>query len=202
MSSTTNKNIVVKFSAELDKFNSDMKKLTSNIKDTQKQFEGFTQAGDMLTGLGQKFLPLTVAITGVGVASTNVAMQFEAGMKEVSAISGATGKDLERLEDIATEMGKSTKFSSIEASEGLKYFAMAGYDVDSMISALPSTLALAVAGNTDLAETCDIVSDAMSGMQMEAHRTGEFADIMASTVTSSNTSISLMGECFAHLKAS
>lgn len=194
MSSTTNKNIVVKFSAELDKFNSDMKKLTSNIKDTQKQFEGFTQAGEMLTGLGQKFLPLTVAITGVGVASTNVAMQFEAGMKEVSAISGATGKDLERLEDIATEMGKSTKFSSIEASEGLKYFAMAGYDVDSMISALPSTLALAVAGNTDLAETCDIVSDAMSGMQMEAHRTGEFADIMASTVTSSNTSISLMGE--------
>lgn len=69
-----------------------------------------------------------------------------------------------------------------------------GYDVNSMVSALPSTLALAVAGNTDLAETCDIVSDAMSGMQMEAHRTGEFADIMAATVSSSNTSISLMGE--------
>ena len=69
-----------------------------------------------------------------------------------------------------------------------------GYSVDDMVSALPATLSLAIAGNTSLAETCDIVSDAMTGMQMSSKRTGEFADIMASTTSSANTNISLMGE--------
>ena len=192
--STTTRNIKVKISAEIDAFNSGMKNLSSKIKDAQKEFEGLSKAGEAMTGLGKKLMPVTVAIGGIGTVSAKTAMDFQAGMNEVSAISGATGKDLEKLEKVAIDMGKSTKFSSIEASEGLKYFAMAGYSVDSMVSALPATLALATAGNTSLAETCDIVSDAMTGMQMSSKRTGEFADIMASTTSSANTSISLMGE--------
>ena len=122
---STTKQITVKINAEINQFNSEMKKMTKEIEKVQKDLSGFTQAGDMISGLGKKFLPLTAAITGVGVASTNIAMEFQAGMNEVSAISGATGKDLEKLENIATEMGRKTKYSSIEASEGLKYFAMA-----------------------------------------------------------------------------
>lgn len=156
--STTTKNIKVKISAEIDQFNKSMKDLQKNLQDAGKQFSGITTAGESITNLGKKFLPVTAGVAAIGVASAKTAMDFEAGMKEVSAISGATGKDLERLEKVAIDMGKSTKFSSIESAEGLKYFAMAGYDTNAMISALPATLALATAGNTDLALTCDIVS--------------------------------------------
>ena len=192
--STTTKNIKVKISAEIDAFNKSMKDLSGKLQDASKEFSGLTKAGESITNLGKKFLPVTAGVAAIGAASAKTAMDFEAGMKEVSAISGATGKDLEKLEKVAIEMGKSTKFSSLESAEGLKYFAMAGYDVNSMVSALPATLALATAGNTSLAETCDIVSDAMTGMQMSSKRTGEFADIMAATTTSANTNISLMGE--------
>ena len=193
-STTTTRNIKVKISAEIDAFNKSMKDLSGKIKDAQKEFEGLSKAGEAMTGLGKKLMPVTVAIGGIATVSAKTAMDFEAGMKEVSAISNATGKDLEKLEKVAIDMGKSTKFSSIEASEGLKYFAMAGYSVDDMVSALPATLALATAGNTSLAETCDIVSDAMTGMGMSAKETSTFADIMASTTSSANTNISLMGE--------
>ena len=79
---------------------------------------------------------------------------------------------------------------------------MAGWKTQDMIEGLPGILNLASAGGTDLALTSDIVSDGLTALGMSAKDTGKFVDIMASTVSNSNTSIELMGECFAHLKAS
>ena len=123
-----------------------------------------------------------------------VAGDFEAGMSEVSAITGATGKDMQALEKQAKTLGATTKFSARDAAEGMKYFGMAGYDTNQIMSALPSTLNLAAAGNVDLGIACDIVSDAMTGLGMSANETTKFTDIMAATITNSNTSVELMGE--------
>ena len=71
---------------------------------------------------------------------------------------------------------------------------MAGYSVDKIMSATGSTLAIDAAGNTDLALTCDIVSDAMTGLKLSAEETGKFVDIMTATITSSNTDIAMLGE--------
>ena len=43
-------------------------------------------------------------------------MQFEQGMANVSAISGATGAELTALSDKAKEMGATTKFSAMSSS--------------------------------------------------------------------------------------
>lgn len=55
---------------------------------------------------------ITVGAVGIATASVKIAKDFEAGMSEVAAISGATGGDLQMLEDKAREMGKSTSFSA------------------------------------------------------------------------------------------
>ena len=186
--------IKVKISADISDFNSKMKKLSSELQTSAKEFDGLTKAGQAVSGLGKALMPVTVAIGGVGVASTKLALDFQASMSKVQAISGASGKQLEKLTATARDLGSKTKFSAMEASEGMQYFAMAGYSVNDIMSALPSTLALATAGGAELGVTCDIVSDAMTGLGMSAKETGTFADIMASTCSKSNTSITLMGE--------
>lgn len=89
-------------------------------------FDKMRKAGEKITSIGKKITTaVTLPIIGLGVASAKTAMDFEAGMNEVSAISGVTGKDLESLTALAKEMGRTTKFTSLESAEALKYMGMA-----------------------------------------------------------------------------
>lgn len=151
--------------------------------------------GNICTGVGKTLTAgITAPVVGIGVASAKTAMDFQAGMQEVSAISGATGKDLDTLSNLAKEMGRTTKFSATDSAEALKYMGMAGWKTQDMVKGLPGVLNLAAAGGTDLAITSDIVTDGLTAMGLSASDTNKFVDIMAATVTNSNTSIEMMGE--------
>ena len=184
----------------------DASKFKAGLKDAQSTLSEFTNqsnnAGTRFQALGSSLKTVGSVITktvslpllALGAGALKVAGDFEAGMSEVSAITGATGKDIQALEKQAKTLGATTKFSARDAAEGMKYFGMAGYDTNQIMSALPSTLNLAAAGNVDLGIACDIVSDAMTGLGMSANETTKFTDIMAATITNSNTSVELMGE--------
>lgn len=185
----------VRITADIKGFSSSISKMSSDLQRVGKDFEGLNKLGGAMQSVGKKLtLGLTVPIAGIGIASAKTAMDFDAGMREVSAISGATGKDLGKLTDLAKDMGAKTKFSAVESAEALKYMGMAGWKTEDMMSGLPGILDLAAAGGTDLALTSDIVTDGLTGLGMTAEDTGEFVDIMASTCSNANTSIELMGE--------
>lgn len=131
-----------------------------------------------------------------GTAAINAGKSFEAGMSEVQAISGASGKDLEALTDKAKEMGATTKFSATQASEGLKYMAMAGWNSQQMISGLPGVMNLAASSGEDLGTVSDIVTDALTAMGLKASDSAHFADVLATAASSSNTNVAMMGETF------
>ncbi len=139
----------------------------------------------------------TVLLGGAAAAigyTTKKAVEFEFAMAEVGAISKASNEELVKLTEEAKRLGASTRFSASEAAAGMQKFAMAGYDTEKIMAATSSTLSLAAAGNTDLALTCDIVSDAMTGLKLSAEETGAFVDIMTATITGSNTDIAMLGE--------
>ena len=82
---------------------------------------------------------LTKAISGLkelGKATLEAGMSFEAGMSQVSAISGATGEDLDALTQKAIEMGGKTKYSATEATQAFKYMAMAGWKTEDMLNGI------------------------------------------------------------------
>lgn len=193
--STLTKELKVKITADANGLKGALNGISKDISKVSKDFEGLKKVGEGISSIGKKLtMGLTLPIAGIGVASAKTAMDFEAGMNEVSAISGATGKDLEKLENLAKDMGATTKFSATESAEALTYLGMAGWKTQDMIEGLPGILNLASAGGTDLALTSDIVSDGLTALGMSAKDTGKFVDIMASTVSNSNTSIELMGE--------
>lgn len=142
----------------------------------------------------------------IGVASVaaakktiDVGKSFEAGMSEVQAISGASGKDLERLSNKAKEMGATTKFSATESATALKYMAMAGWKTNQMVSGLAGVMNLAAASGEDLGTVSDIVTDSMTAFGLKANQSGHFADVLAKASSSSNTNVGLMGETFKYV---
>lgn len=174
---------------------------------TDLDTSGFEKGVGKLSGLASKGLGgVTKAVGAVSAAlgaasgfAVKVGSDFEAGMSEVAAISGATGKDLEALTAKAKEMGATTKFSATESAEALKYMAMAGWNTDKMLSGLPGVINLAAASGENLGTVSDIVTDAMTAFGLSADKAGHFADVLAQASSRSNTNVGMMGETFKYV---
>lgn len=165
----------------------------SKIDQAGKKMEAF---GDSVTNAGQKIMPASMAVAGLGAAAVKTATDFDEGMSKVAAISGATGDDLDALRDKAREMGAKTKFSATEAAAAMEYMAMAGWKTEDMLGGIEGIMNLAAASGEDLATTSDIVTDALTAFGMSADDSAHFADILAAASSNANTNVSMMGETF------
>lgn len=146
-------------------------------------------SAEVLTKLASKLLEI-----GRDVISTGE--QFSATMSEVQAISGATAEELQQLEDAARLYGSTTRFSATEAAEALKYMALAGWDVQTSLEALPGILDLAAASGLSLASASDMVTDYLSAFGLEASQAAYMADVLTFAQGNSNTSAQQLGEAW------
>ena len=168
----------------------------------QKGLNGIGSVAKAGIGLTTKVLKgATAGLTALGGAAIKVGSDFEAGMSQVQAISGASGEDLEKLKNKAKEMGAATKFSATESAEALNYMAMAGWKTEDMLGGLEGVMNLAAASGEDLATASDIVTDAMTALGMQASEAGHFSDVLAAAASNANTSVGGMGETFKYAGA-
>lgn len=135
-------------------------------------------------------------IKNYAMDSVNLGKDYTSMMSEVQAISGASGKDLEMLQETAREYGATTVFSASEAAEALKYMSLAGWDAQQSSSALGGVLNLAAASGMGLGEASDMVTDYLSAFGMEASQSTYFADMLAYAQSNSNTTALQLGEAY------
>lgn len=181
----------------------------SSVIGTQFQLAGekIQDLGKNISDVGEKMLPITGAIAGVGAAAVKTAGDFESSMSQVAATMGYSvdelndstsdaAKTMTQLSDFAKDMGASTAFSASEAADALNYMALAGYDAEKSMEMLPTVLNLAAAGGIDLAAASDMVTDAQSALGLSAEETKQMVDEMARASSKSNTSVAQLGEAF------
>lgn len=89
-----------------------------------------------------------------------------------------------------------------EAAEGQSFLAMAGFEVNEILSAMPAMLDLAGAGQLELGAAADIASNILSGFGMEADQAGHMANVLAKAASSANTDVSQLGEAMVYLAPS
>lgn len=190
--------VVAVISANISKYQNALKQVYGETN----KLKGLTVSnsqmmGESLQGIGKALtLGVTAPLVGVGIKSVKTASEFEAAMSKVKAISGATGGDFKRLEDIAKKMGATTKFTAIDSAEALKYMGMAGWKTDQMIAGLPPIMNLAAASGENLGTVSDIVTDSLTAFGLKATDAARFSDVLAAAATNSNTNVGLMGETF------
>lgn len=186
------------FLAGLRSAQSEADSATKNI--ATKIGSNLQSAGKSITSAGKTLTThVTVPIVGLGTAAVKTTSDFESAMSKVSAISGATGSDLDALNQKAQEMGAKTKFSATESAEAFTYMAMAGWKTEDMLQGIDGIMALAAADGLDLATTSDIVTDALTAFGLSADDSGHFADVLAAAASNANTNVSLLGESFKYV---
>lgn len=136
----------------------------------------------------------TGAVTAFAGASVKAGMSFDSAMAQVAATSGKSVDEISNLRDFAQQMGATTAFSATQAAEALNYMALAGYDADQSMEMLPNVLNLAAAGGMELATASDMVTDAQTALGLSAERTSQMVDEMAKVSSTTNTSVSQLGD--------
>lgn len=141
--------------------------------------------------------------------SVTTGAEFDRSMSQVAATMGLTmdemasqvgtvdlawGEFSGNLREYAQEMGANTAFSASQASDALNYMALAGYDVQTSMEMLPNVLNLAAAGSMDLALASDMVTDTQTALGLSTERTSQLVDEMARTASTTNTSVSQLGD--------
>lgn len=177
-----------------DKLDNSLEEVESSAK---KADDGFTMFKATLANLAAD--AIMRAVDGIKNLVGNVielGQNFTSTMSEVSAISGATGEDFEKLEACAREYGATTVFSASNAAEALKYMSLAGWDADQSTSALGGVLNLAAASGMELGAASDMVTDYLSAFAMEAGDAAYFADLLSYAQSHSNTTAEALGEAY------
>lgn len=182
-----------------DKLDNSLEEVESSAK---KADDGFTMFKATLANLTAD--AIMRAVDGIKNLVGNVielGQNFTSTMSEVSAISGATGEDFEKLEACAREYGATTVFSASNAAEALKYMSLAGWDADQSTSALGGVLNLAAASGMELGAASDMVTDYLSAFAMEAGDAAYFADLLSYAQSHSNTTAEALGEAYKNCAA-
>jgi len=181
-------------------------------KFTRSMNRGFNKlnrsVGKFASGVKRGALAITAALAISGAAMANVigtGAEFEQTLVNAAAkfpgeIRRGT-EAFEQLEAAAKKTGSTTEFTASQAASALNFLAMAGFNAESSVAALPGVVDLATAAQVDLATATDVASDSLGAfglMTKDASKLGinlaRVNDVIAKTTTSANTTVEALFE--------
>lgn len=177
-----------KASASLTQYSNQIQRCGKQVQATGKSIE---KVGSSLTK------SITAPLVAVGAASLNTAMNFEASMSKVQALSQASSSEMKQLSDLAKDIGATTAWSATEVADAMQYTALAGWTTKDTLAGYRHIVNLATASDMDLKTAVDQVTDALSAFGMTAGDTEHLCDMMTYTMTHTNTSSQQLAEAYA-----
>ncbi|PGH92559.1 phage tail tape measure protein [Bacillus thuringiensis] len=140
--------------------------------------------------IGMVFGGMTYAI-GRGLKSAvTESMNFEQQMANIKAVSGSTGEEMKKLSELAINMGETTKYSSVQAGQGIEELIKAGVSLTDIINGgLEGALNLATAGELELGEAAEIASTALNAFKADHLSVADAANILSGAANASATDV-------------
>lgn len=188
------------------------RELQEQLQRTEAEMNGWRTAQDTISGISTRLNSLAPAVNiatnaakgfiGALGECVNSSAELEYTMSAVKAVSGATEEETETLSGLANQLGADTIYTAAEVASALETMGLAGATAEEMISGIPAVIHLAAAAGEDLTEMTSIVMDGMNAFGLEGEAAmNKFADVLANTATSSNTTVSVLGESLSYVEA-
>lgn len=122
--------LVISIGAELSGFQRAMQEVQKSASELGKKFKGidgdtFKNVGKNISDVGKKMTVATAPLAAFGALAVKTGADFDAGMSQVKALTGATGHEFDALREQARQLGKDTVFSASEAADAMGYLGMA-----------------------------------------------------------------------------
>lgn len=165
----------------------------------QESGENLRTIGGKLQSIGSEiatsFGVATLAISGALGLATKKSMDFEQQMSNVKSVMdpAEANKYSDALTNLSIKLGADTKYSALEAAQGMEELVKAGVSTkDIMNGGLSGALSLATAGDLELADAAEIASTALNAFRDDNLSVAKAADILAGAANASATSVGEM----------
>jgi TP901 family phage tail tape measure protein len=133
---------------------------------------------------------VTLPLLGIAAAGVKTAADFQVSMASLGVNAGIGGKQLERLGDLAIQLGADTVFSANEAAEAMLELSKAGLKPAAIEGGvLANTLNLAATEGIGLVEASTIMANTMNAFGLEAKDTTRIVDTLASGAVASTAGV-------------
>lgn len=163
---------------------------------------GFNAFGEIVTGVLRHVGEIAVdmalqagkAVAGFVTDSVGIAGDFEAGMYQFGSVTSDAAVEasggLEKFKSLFLELGAETQFSAAQAQEAAIELAKGGFEPAEIAGgALADTLALAAAGQLDLATAAEITAKQMGVWESTGLQTAQVANLMAQAANASTVDV-------------
>ena len=128
------------------------------------------------------------------VFATRTFAQFDDAMREVGAVTQATGEELRKMTDDAKKLGASTSFTAIQVALLKAELGRAGFVPDSIDQMTGSVLSLARATKTEGAQAAGIMATAIRQFALGAGDASRVADVLTTAANKSFNTLESLGE--------
>lgn len=118
---------------------------------------------------------------------TNLIMDFQDIMAQIEGVTSATTAQMKEMNNVARDLGATTRFTATQAGEGLLNLSRAGFTVAESSAAIASTLDLATAAVMDLGQASDITSKTIKQFDLDASEAGRVADVLTNSANRATT---------------
>ena len=187
-----NQNIVIRLMADTASYEASMTRAGSTARSVASGMENTGRKSALITsGLTAAGL----AAAAFGVASVKMAADFDEQMSTVQANSGATAAQLSQLREAALQAGASTVYTAAESAGAINDLAKAGMSVSDILSGgLTASLNLAAAGQMDVGEAAEYMSQALTMFHLSGKDATSTADALAAGADKAVGDVSDFGE--------
>lgn len=174
-------NEIAQAEVDMDKLDKAQRKTYESIVNNAKKAQN-SQAG--LTDSIASMVAGYLSFNSIKQAVTMFA-SFDDALKRTQALTGATTEQSKALEKQARDLGATTAFTASQVASAQGNMGQAGLKVNQILEATPGILALASAGQLDLASATDMSISALNIFGLEASKATHVADLLATAQANS-----------------
>ncbi|MGF9907265.1 phage tail tape measure protein [Brevibacillus porteri] len=170
-----------------------LKQYNQSLQQTQKMWSSPAFGNMMARGGALALGGIGAGAIGAGFlagASLKKAMSYEQQLSSIQALGNITAEEMKQIDALAMRMGASTKYSSLQAAQGIEELLKSGFTPAAVqAGGLEAALNLATAGGLELADAAVIMADGLNGFKKDGMKAADVANILAGAANASSTDV-------------
>lgn len=169
--------------------------------DNSNLYKGLKDAEDKLKDFSGNVEDLGAAFAGVGATLAAPAAlgikafaDFEQRILTLKGVTKATSDELQKMNDVALELGASTSWSASQVADGMTALGRMGFNPSEIVNAISPTMDLARGLGVTVDEAADMLGAALNQFGVGATEAVKYADILTKATNAAAISSTELGE--------
>ncbi len=169
----------------------DNSKLYKGLKDAEDKLKDFS---GNVEDLGAAFAGLGATLAAPAALGVKAFADFEQRILTLKGVTKATEQELQKMNDVALELGASTSWSASQVADGMTALGRMGFNPSEITASIAPVMDLARGLGVTVDEAADMLGASLNQFGVGATEAVKYADILTKATNAAAISATELGE--------